>query len=208
MSLPTSSTVRVVRPRVQIVRETRLVAAALILPVFAAMFWFAIPRGTWPRGVIALGFVLALYLVGAALLRGVSIRITHDGLIERGFFRHDNRVPAKRIASAVLLDVYRGASNETTRQLFLLDTGGTLLLRMRGEFWSNECIDTVAGAFDVPVNRPPDPVTGAQLRTALAEQLYWFERWPWVGRLTVVGIIAALALVLIALMSPAGLVVA
>ncbi len=204
---PSASTGVVVRPRAQIFSQTRLVAAALILPVFAAMFWFAIPRGTWPRVIIALLFVVLLYAAGAVLLRGVSIRITHDGLIERGYFIHNNRIPAKRIATALVVDVYRGASTDTTRQLFLLDSTGELLLRMRGEFWSNDDIDAVTRAFDVPVQQRQDPVTAARLRAELPELLYWFERWPWVGGLAIAGAIALLALVLIALMSPASLVI-
>lgn len=205
---PSAGTGVVVRPRAQIFSQTRLVAAALILPVFAAMFWFAIPRGTWPRVIIALLFVVVLYAAGAALLRGVSIRVTHDGLIERGYFVHNNRIPAKRIATALVIDVYRGASTDTNRQLFLLDSTGELLLRMRGEFWSNDDIDAVSQAFDVPIQRRHDPVTAARLRAELPDLLYWFERWPWVGGLAMAGAIALLALLLIALMSPTSLVIA
>ena len=207
MSTRPRTTATIVRPRAQLVAQTRLVAAALILPIMAAMLWFAIPRGTWPRVIIAFAFVLAIYATGAALLRAVSIRLDHDAIVERGFFLRENRIPAKRVASAVILDVYRGASSETSRQLFLLDSAGVLLLRMRGEFWSNDDIETVATAVDVPVRRRPDPLTSAQLRAELPELLYWFERWPWAGRLAAAGVIALLALVLIALMSPASLVV-
>ncbi len=198
----------VVRPRSQVLGQTRIVAGALILPVFAAMLWFALPRGTWPRVIIAFLFVLALYLAGAFLLRHVSIRLTSGGLIERGFFFHDNRIPAKRIATAYLVDVYRGVSTETNRQLFLLDSTGELLLRMRGEFWTDADLERVATAFDVPIRHLPDPVTAAQLRAESPELLYWFERWPWVGGLCVAGAISLLALTLIALMSPAVLVAA
>ena len=207
MSIHPETSTRVLRPRAQIFSQTRLVAAALTLPLFAAMLWFAIPRGTWPRVLIAFVFVVAVYAVGAALLRGVSIRIERDAVVERGFFVRENRVPAKRIASAVMLDVYRGSTSETTRQLFLLDSTGALLLRMRGEFWSNEDLERVATAFDVPVRRGPDPITAAQLRERFGELIYWFERWPWVGGLAMAGAISALALILIALMSPASLVI-
>lgn len=192
----------VLRPRVQMIRQTRLAAAALIIPVFAALLWFAIPRGSWPRVLICLAFVVLLYLAGAALLRGVSIRLTPDGLTERGFFRHHNRVPAKRIATVLVLDVYRGTSSDTTRQLFLLDTAGALLLRMRGEFWSTADLQTVADAFGVPVRQPDDPITPAALRREHPELLYWFERWPWIGRIAIVGAMALLALILIVLMLP------
>jgi hypothetical protein len=207
MSVQHSSLIDVVKLRSQVSGQTRLVSAALVLPVFAAMLWFAIPRGTWPRVVIAFLFVSALYLAGTWLLRRVSIQIGRDGLIERGFFHHDNRIPVKRIATALIVDVYRGVSTETTRQLFLLDSTGELLLRMRGELWSDKDIETVATAYDVPVHRRPDPVTAARLRAESPELLYWFERWPWVGGLSIAGAISLLALVLIALMSPMSLVV-
>jgi hypothetical protein len=196
-----------VRPRSQIYGQTRLVAAALTLPIFAAMLWFAIPRGTWPRVIIAFAFILALYLVGLALLRAVRIVIERDALVERGFF-FSNRIAAKRIATALVVDVYRGVSTETNRQLFLLEGSGGLLLRMRGQFWSDEEIAKVAAAFDVPVQGPEDPITTTQLRTEMPELIYWFERWPWVGGLSVAGAIALFALVLIALMSPSSLVFA
>jgi hypothetical protein len=206
MSLRNSSVATVLRPREQISSQTRLVVAALTLPILAAMLWFSIPRGTWPRVIIAFLFVAALYAIGTWLLRGVSIRIERDALVERGFFRHDNRIPAKRIATALVIDVYRGVSAETHRQLFVLDTSGELLLRMRGEFWTDDDIDAVASAYDVPVRRMPDPITAARLRAESPDLLYWFERWPWVGGLSVVGAISLLALVLIALMSPSSLV--
>ncbi|MFB2555377.1 hypothetical protein [Herbiconiux liangxiaofengii] len=194
-------TQRVLRPRTQILSQARIVAAALTLPIFAALLWYAIPRGSWGRVVIAFAFVVLVFAVGTALLRAVSIRVDRDALVERGFFSR-NRVPRKRIASAVVLDVYRGPSTETTRQLFLVDSMGELLLRMRGEFWSSDDIDYVATAVDVPVQRRLDPVTANALREEMPDLLYWFERWPWVGALTSAGAIAGLALVLIALMSP------
>ncbi|MCS5723976.1 hypothetical protein N1028_13030 [Herbiconiux sp. CPCC 203407] len=206
MGVPIDRSTMLIRPRVQLIRQTRLAAAALILPVFAAMLWFSLPRGTWLRVAIAFAFVLALYLAGSALLRGVSIRLGPDGLVERGFFRRQSRIPAKRIAAAVVIDVYRGVTAETDRQLFLVDTTGELLVRMRGEFWTNEAIETVAAAFEVPVRRAPDPITATQLRHDHADLLFWFERWPWAGRLTIAGVIALLALILIALMSPEALV--
>ncbi|SDZ51095.1 hypothetical protein [Herbiconiux ginsengi] len=208
MSLRNSSVTAVVRPRDQISSQTRLVVAALTFPILAAMLWFAIPRGTWPRVIIAFLFIAALYAAGAWLLRGVSIRIGRDGLIERGFFRRENRIPAKRIATALIVDVYRGVSTETHRQLFLLDSSGERLLRMRGEFWSNDDIEAVAGAFDVPVRRMADPITASRLRAESPDLVYWFERWPWVGGLCVAGAISLLALLLIALMSPSSLVLA
>jgi hypothetical protein len=196
----------VLHPRSQIVAQARLVAAALTLPILAAMLWFSIPRGTWPRVLVALAFVAAVYLLGSYLLRSAAISISRDGIVERGFFRRDNRVPAKRIAAVVLLEVYRGSTAETERQLFLVDAAGMLLLRMRGQFWSADDMETVAAAFDVPVRRSDDPITWRGLRVQSPELLYWFERFPVAGGLSIAGLVAFLALVLILLMSPESLV--
>ncbi len=199
--MQTGVATRVLRPRAQILAQARIVVAALTLPIFTAMLWYAIPRGSWPRVVIAFGFVLLLYAAAVLLLRSVSIRVEHDAVVERGFIAR-SRVPLKRVASAIVLDVYRGPSSETTRQLFLVDTAGELLLRMRGEFWAGDDIEAVATAVDVPVQRRLDPVTASAVRREMPELLYWFERWPWVGALAAAGGIAALALLLIGLMSP------
>ncbi|GGF12444.1 hypothetical protein GCM10011399_02970 [Subtercola lobariae] len=181
--------------------QSRIVAAALTLPVFAAMLWFAIPRGTWIRVLIAMAMIAAIYGGAVYLLSRVRIDIEPDGLIENGFFAHDRRIAAKRIASAVFIPVYRGQSLETTPQLFLLDASGELLVRMRGQYWSTADINAVASAFGAPVRTVDEPLTRAQLRVDYVDHLYWFERWPWVRVACLVGGIAALSLVLIVLLS-------
>jgi hypothetical protein len=203
---PVSRADRILRPVAQLHGQTRLITAALIIPVFAAIFWFSIPRGTWPRVFVALLVVSAVYVTLSFLLSRVSIRIAHDCVSEHGFFS-TNRVPSKRIESVLILTTYRGQSLETVRQLFLLDTNGEALLRMRGQFWSVDSIEAMANAFDVPVHRADEPMTRAELRRDHAAILYWFERWPWLGAAVTAGTIAALSLVLILLMSPENLVV-
>lgn len=203
---PVSRAERLLRPVAQLHGQTRLVTAALLIPVFAAVFWFTIPRGTWPRVLVALVVVTVVYALASYLLSRVSIRISHDCVSERGFFT-TNRVASKRIESVLILTVYRGQSLETVEQLFLLDTTGDALLRMRGQFWSVDSIEALASAFDVPVRRVEEPITRAALRRDYAPILYWFERWPLLGAVVSAGAIAGLSLVLILLMSPENLVV-
>ncbi|WP_052521487.1 hypothetical protein [Agreia bicolorata] len=203
---PLSRTDRILRPIAQLHGQTRLVTAALLIPVFAAVFWFSIPRGTWPRVFVALLVVSAVYAAASFLLSRVSIRLAHDCVSERGFFT-SNRVASKRIESVLIITAYRGQSLETVPQLFLLDTNGDALLRMRGQFWSTDSIEAMAAAFDVPVKRIEEPLTRAELRRDYSPILYWFERWPWLGVAVSAGTIAALSLLLILLMSPENLVV-
>jgi hypothetical protein len=155
---------------------------------------------------VALAVVTAVYALAAFLLSRVSMSIARDGVIERGFFL-TNRVPSKRIESVLILNTYRGNSLDTVLQLFLLDTNGMPLLRMRGQFWSRDSIEAMANAFDVPVRRVDGPLSRAALRRDHFALLYWFERWPWLGALVLAGSVASLSLVLIVLMSPASLVV-
>ena len=194
---------RIVRPIRSLVVQSRAVAAALTLPVFAAMLWFAIPRGTWPRVLIAMAVVAVLYLVAISLFARVRIEIEPDGMTENGFFAHNRRIAAKRIASAVIVPVYRGQTLETAPQLFLLDASGELLLRMRGQYWSEQSVLAVATAYGVPLRSIAEPLTRQQFRADFPELVFWFERWPWVRVACLVGGISALSLVLIALLSSA-----
>lgn len=190
------------RPLPQLSGPTRLVTAVLILPVFAAVFWFSIPRGTWPRVVVALVVVSLVYLVASHLLARASIRVTADCVSENGLLSGRIRVPAKRIVSLVLLETYRGDSLDTDLQLFAFDPAGDRLFRMRGPYWSRESIEIMAAAFDVPTRRVEGPITQLELRRRYRKSLYWFERWPALGILCVAGFTAALSLTLIILMSP------
>lgn len=196
---------RTLRPSAQLFIQSRTVAAASALPVFAAMLWFAVPRGTWPRVLVAIAVLTAAYLAALYLLSRVRIVLDRHGITEKGFFGHARRISAKRIATAVIVPVYRGQSLDTAQQLFLLDAGGELLLRMRGQYWSDENLGAVASAYGVPVRRSSEPLTRAQLRQDYADVIFWFERWPWLTGLCLVGAIAALSLLLIALMSTQGL---
>lgn len=203
---PTASPLHL-RPQPQLGGATRLVVAALILPVFTAVLWFSIPRGTWPRVLVALLVVSLVYLAANWLLARASISVTADCVSENGLLTGRIRVPAKRIASQVVLETYRGESLDTDMQLFAFDSTGDRLLRMRGPYWSRESIEAMAAAFDVPTRRLEGPITLRELRRRYRDSLYWFERWPALGVLCTAGFIAALSLTLIMLMSPEMLVV-
>jgi hypothetical protein len=201
------SAVLTLRPIHQLRGQSRIVSAALVLPVFAAVLWFSLPRGTWPRVVVAFAVVAVAYTVATYLLSRVSISVTRDGIHERGFFVRSNRVPMKRIASVLVVTVYRGQSLDTAPQLFVLDSAGELLLRMRGQFWGRDGIDDLIAALDVPVSRVDEPVSRARLRRDFTGIIYWFERWPWLGAICLAGGIAAASILLILMMSPESLVI-
>jgi hypothetical protein len=88
-------------------------------------------------------------------------------------------VPVERIARAVLLDLHRTLAAEPRRQLFVLDTDGRVLLRMRGDYWSTESIHSVAEHLvTVPVEHVENALTLEELQRTNPLMLYWFERRP------------------------------
>ena len=190
-----------IRPSAHLPGQWRVVAAALVLPVFAAVLWFSIPFGTWPRVLAAIAIITAVYAIGQHLFGRVHIVVDHDGLVENGLFARRNRVPSKRIASALLVRVYRGQSLESTTQLFLLDARGELLLRMRGQYWNPDHLSAVANAYGTPIRTIDEPLTVKELRADFGDYLSWFERWPWIAACGVVTLIAGLSLLLIMLLA-------
>ncbi|TIH28930.1 hypothetical protein D4765_18165 [Subtercola vilae] len=198
---------RTLRPNASLSSQSRTVAATLTLPVFAAMLWFAIPRGTWPRVVVAFAVIALVGAVLSYLLSRVRIVVDRDGLLENTFFGSQRRISAKRIASVLIVPVYRGQSLDTSSQLFAFDASGEPLLRMREHYWGTEALSFVADAYDVPVTLSDRPLTRGELRRDHADLLFWFERWPWLGSLCIAGGVAALSLLLIALMSSQALIV-
>jgi hypothetical protein len=154
-----------------------LVAAVLLTtPVFAVLYWLAIPAGIW-------AVVLALHLVAVGLTVWgtlqyfrTTIRLTSGGVTERGFLGRERHVPGMSVNSILLFEVYRGSSLETTPQQFVVDREGELLLRMRGQFWSAVSMRAVAEHLGAPVQRHSDPTTLGELRKSMPGLLYWFER--------------------------------
>jgi hypothetical protein len=87
------------------------------------------------------------------------------------------------VGQVLLLDLYQGGSTlDTHPQLFIRGHDGRLLLRMRGQFWSRESMERVAEEFDVPLTMTPNSMTLSELRRKTPELLYWFERFPRLGR--------------------------
>lgn len=86
------------------------------------------------------------------------------------------RTTAQRVASAALITVYDEGSLQPTPHLFLLDSAGHTLLRMRGRYWRDDQMRLVAGHFGVPVTEAVEPVTSRELRMQHAARLTWTER--------------------------------
>ncbi|MGO4692582.1 hypothetical protein [Glaciibacter sp. 2TAF33] len=149
---------------------------ALVTPLFGALYWLTIPDGVWPVVLTAQVVVTIIFASGlVAALRAV-IWVDRAAVTERGFFGRVSTFARNDIGGIVILELYRSGALDTQSQLFLTDPNGCLLLRMRGQFWSREAMETVADVLGVPVERVPEPMTLLELRRERPELPFWFER--------------------------------
>lgn len=157
-------------------RQGIVACIAFMVPVFVVLYAMATTHGSWH-------FVLFWQLVfSAAVLFStwrffqLAILVSPDSISERGFFRIHRSYSREEIGSIVLARAYSGL--EIHPQLFVLSPSGTLLIRMRGQFWTRESMDQVAETLDVPVRTIDEPISVAELRDTMPAMLYWFERHP------------------------------
>lgn len=168
----------VLRPHRHLFARGVVAILALTTPVFAVLYWLAIPTGGWPLVLIAHLLVVAATVLCVYSFLSVTVTLGIDGVRERGFFGRVVHVRPADVGSIVLVQLYESSTLDTLPQLFIVGTDGRLLIRMRGQFWSLEDMERVAEELDVPVTRPQDSMTLAQLRRTSPELLYWFERLP------------------------------
>lgn len=172
----------VLRPHRHLFSRGVLAIFALTTPVFAVVYWLTIPSGPWPIVLIVHCLVLLATLLGLIAFFDTLIKLGPRSVTERGFFGRVHTVESSQVGSVILLDLYESNALDTNPQLFVSDKGGKRMLRMRGQFWSRESMETVIDTLDHPVTVPPEAMTISELRRSSPELLYWFERRPRVGR--------------------------
>lgn len=168
----------IVRPHKTLLRDTLFVFLAFCVPTFAVLYWLNIPTGTWLPVLVAQAFITLFYVLSLVASYRIMIRIDETTISERGFFRPLTSFPLDTVGGMVLLEMYAGGALDTNLQLFVTDTAGKLLIRMRGQFWSRDDIDSLANEIDKPIVRVQEPVTLADINHLRPELLYWFERRP------------------------------
>lgn len=170
--------VRTLRPRRSLLRRTALQTAFVALPLIGIAAWSEqqFSPGTLSALVWSVLVVVALMIYLVVRYRRTEISVSPVGLVERGFFGRLNPVAARDVASVLRVQLYRGTSEETSPQLFLVGADGRCLLRMRGAFWDEESMDAVAASLGVEQVVRPTPVTMSELRASDPGLLYWFER--------------------------------
>lgn len=178
------------RPFAHLFRQGVLATVAFMLPILLVLYFLTIPDGPW-QAVLATQ-VLATVVVGLASVRyfTTAIWVDETGIAERGFFGRLTDHPIESIGSIVRAETFVDGASPVP-QLFVCDHDGRQLVRMRGQFWSQESMDAVVRALDVPVTVVDSTVTTGELRTDFPGLLYWFERHPiWAaGAFTVAAVV-------------------
>ncbi|HEY8589377.1 MAG TPA: hypothetical protein VIL55_07490 [Naasia sp.] len=167
--------------------------AALTVPVFAVLYILTVPTGGWPPILLAHLVLVALFAAVELRLRNSRIRLTPTTIEERAYVQSEVRTPADQVAGVVLLDLYRGTSDGTNRQLFLVDAAGRTLLRMRGQLWDPAHLRAVATFYRVPITQAPVALTWKEARRSRFAGN--FERWERHPRI-VAGVVAVSGILL------------
>ncbi|KQV06171.1 hypothetical protein [Leifsonia sp. Root112D2] len=174
-------TAEVLRPHRHLFSRGVLAIFALTTPVFAVVYWLTIPSGPWPIVLIVHCLVVLATLLGLIAFFDTLIKVGPRSVTERGFFGRVRTVESAEVGTVILLDLYESNALDTNPQLFVCDENGKRMLRMRGQFWSRESMETVIDALDRPVTVPPEAMTMSELRRSSPGLLYWFERRPRLG---------------------------
>jgi hypothetical protein len=169
---------RALRPHSSLLRTGVLAALALVVPTFALAYWITVPAGTGWVTAVALTLTIACLAFLGVQLRHISVVVSPEGVVERSFLGHVNGISNEEIGAVHLLEVYHENALDTVPNLFICDREGAVRVRLRGQYWSRESMETVADVLDQPLHYGDDAVTLAELRSSRPEWLYWFERVP------------------------------
>lgn len=147
-------------------------------PVFIVMYVITFENGRWPV-VFLLQLIVTITVVLAAWgYFGVAIWVSPDEISERGFFGRKFTFARAEIGSIVMAEQYGSSGADPVPQLFVADHDGKQLVRMRGQFWSRESMETVRSSLDFPATVLDEAVTSRELARTYPGLLYWFERHP------------------------------
>jgi hypothetical protein len=172
------------RPSRSVLRRSAIAAAAFLVPSTVILYVLTVPNGPWifvssTELVILIGLFFAW--IG---FRRAGVWVGPKGIAERGFFGAERYVPVEEVASIVFVDKFEARQSDPIPQLFVCDSKGRQLIRMRGQFWPRKALKLVSETLPVPVTEVSDPVTAAELLEEYPGLLYWFERHPVVAAST------------------------
>jgi len=170
-----------IRPMRRLLHQGLIATLAFLVPSFGALYFLTVPNGPWPVVVVTQVFFSLLLLLACWAYFRVAIWVSAEGITERGFFGTVTSVPAEDIHSILLAHTFHGGGAETLPQLFVCDSDGTQLVRLRGQFWSPEAMAAVTDGLGIAATDLGEPVTNRELLEQYPGLLYWFERRPYLG---------------------------
>jgi hypothetical protein len=192
------------KPTPTVLRRSAIAAFAFLIPSTVVTFLLTIPNG-------ALLFVFAIEIAVLIALVFSVFRFSRagfwvgtSGIAERGFFGTTRFVPVHEIGSIVVVEKFENIESDPIPQLFVCDSHGKQLIRMRGQFWTRKSMDFVSETLPVPVNEVVDPISAAELLAEYPGLLYWFERHPVVAATVFAAAIVVGGVVLYAILSAVG----
>jgi hypothetical protein len=182
------------RPKTSLWLSSWLVCMAFTVPVFFALYLVSAPEGRWFPIAVAHAVLLLLFAAVVWRLRGSGVRLSADGIRERAYFSGTVFTPAEAVSSALVVPLRDMSSDEVNEQLFLMDSAGRTVLRLRGHLWHPADLEQIVNYYAVPVRRLETALTWRELRRSYGRNLEPWERHP-----VVTGIaLATLLIVLVA----------
>lgn len=171
-------------PQKGLVRSGIMTLIIVPLPLIGVLIFLRLPAGALPAAAATVFVCLAIGFWTLTLFKGTSIGITADAIEEVGFFGQKIVSLKEDIGSVVLVHTYYGELAETHPQLIVRNRDDQRMLRMRGTFWTEESMRTVANELGVTLDEPPTPMTARQMFSRYPGTAYWFEDRPRIFRRT------------------------
>lgn len=166
------------RPHPYLLRRGVGACIAFFTPAFAVLYFLTVPSGPWWAVTIAQVLVTIMFVYAIVAYVRLGVWVSADSIAERGFFGITQRYGRHELGTTVFVNTYHGGWVETVPQLFITDPNGKQLIRLRGQFWSRDTMQTVMSTLEVPVTEIDHPVSNSELHASYPGLLYWFERRP------------------------------
>ena len=177
------------RPHPYLLRRGVGACIAFFTPAFAVLYFLTIPDGPWWAVTIGQVAVTIMFVYSLISYARLGVWVAHDTIAERGFFGITQRYTRSQLGTTVFVNTYHGGWVDTVPQLFITDPNGKQLIRLRGQFWSRDTMQTVMSTLDVPLTEIDHPVSNSELHATYPGLLYWFERRPVAAALTFAGVL-------------------
>ncbi|AMB59430.1 hypothetical protein [Microterricola viridarii] len=158
--------------------QSGLAILALLIPIFAVLYWLTIPSGGWLIVVLFKLIVIAVIARFVLIYHQAGVFVSPVGVRESGFTGLRRQIHANEIESLLLVSMYSGLTVDVEEHLFVIGHDGRTLLRMRARYWSHDAIGRVIDTLDVPATIIRDPQTINEFRREHSKLLFWFERRP------------------------------